>query len=173
MTTDFLVDGTAPLSPADAAVALIVTEDNGYLMQLRDQKPEIFFPGRWGVFGGAIDPGETPMQALRRELAEELALDEIEPRYFTRVTLDFSYAGPGLGEVVRHYFEVRIRSDRIGSLTLGEGRELRVHTFRELVGMANVVPYDGVALWMHATRGRVPMLAANRTSANVLHPDIA
>jgi 8-oxo-dGTP pyrophosphatase MutT (NUDIX family) len=157
MTTDYLIEGRLPLSPGDAAVALVVTEDGRYLLQLRDQKPGIFFPGRWGVFGGAIDAGETPLEALRRELAEELSLHDAGPRYFTRVTLDFSYAGEGLGEVARHYYELSIRSDQIGTLKLGEGREMRVYSFREIVGMSNVVPYDYIAIWMHATRGLAPM----------------
>ena len=53
----FLSEG--PLRPGDAAVALIVLDDLRYLMQLRDQKPGIFYPGHWGLFGGGIDPGES------------------------------------------------------------------------------------------------------------------
>jgi len=36
-----------------------------------------------------------------------------------------------------------------------------VYSFREIVGMANVVPYDCIAIWMHATRGTVPILPAD------------
>jgi 8-oxo-dGTP pyrophosphatase MutT (NUDIX family) len=31
--------------------------------------------GQWGLPGGRLDPGETPIDAARRELGEELALD--------------------------------------------------------------------------------------------------
>lgn len=41
-------------------------------MQLRDMKKGINFPGCWGFFGGSIDEGETPEDAFRRELFEEI-----------------------------------------------------------------------------------------------------
>ena len=77
----FLHEGR--LSPGDASVALIVVDSANYLLQLRDQKPGIFYPGHWGLFGGALDPGETPDTALRRELFEELGFAPRDISYFT------------------------------------------------------------------------------------------
>ena len=55
-------------------VALAMLHRNGrWLMQLRDEIPTIVAPGCWGLFGGHLDPGETPEQALRRELLEEIS----------------------------------------------------------------------------------------------------
>ncbi len=54
-------------------VALAMLQREGrWLMQLRDEIPTIVAPGCWGLFGGHLDPGETPEQALRRELVEEI-----------------------------------------------------------------------------------------------------
>ncbi len=41
------------LTPGDAVAALIVLDDGRYLMQLRDQKPGIFYPGHWGYSAAA------------------------------------------------------------------------------------------------------------------------
>ena len=41
------------------------------LLQLRDNRPELYGPGTWSTLGGAIEPGETPEACARRELEEE------------------------------------------------------------------------------------------------------
>jgi 8-oxo-dGTP diphosphatase len=54
-------------------VALAMLQREGrWLMQLRDEIPGIVAPGCWGLFGGHLEPGETPEQAVRRELLEEI-----------------------------------------------------------------------------------------------------
>ncbi|MGD1903239.1 MAG: NUDIX domain-containing protein [Geitlerinemataceae cyanobacterium] len=50
----------------------ILHRDDRFLMQLRDDKPGILYPGVWGFFGGHMEPGETPEVAVVRELEEEL-----------------------------------------------------------------------------------------------------
>jgi len=55
-------------------VALAMLQREGrWLMQLRDESPTIVAPGCWGLFGGHLEAGETPEQALRRELLEEIS----------------------------------------------------------------------------------------------------
>jgi 8-oxo-dGTP pyrophosphatase MutT (NUDIX family) len=56
----------------EVALAMLHREGR-WLMQLRDEIPTIVAPGCWGLFGGHLDPGETPEQALRRELLEEIS----------------------------------------------------------------------------------------------------
>lgn len=45
---------------------------NRVLLQLRDDKLGIVFPGHWGFFGGAIEEGESAEDAIQREIVEEI-----------------------------------------------------------------------------------------------------
>jgi len=53
------------------------------LLQHRDNKPGIFGPNKWGLFGGHGEENETPKQTMTRELREELSIQfdesEFEP----------------------------------------------------------------------------------------------
>jgi 8-oxo-dGTP diphosphatase len=46
--------------------------DGQVISQLRDDKPGLMFPGHWSTLGGRIEAGETPDEAIRRELIEEI-----------------------------------------------------------------------------------------------------
>src|SRR6202040_721869 len=89
----FAMDDVPKLRAADASAALLVLEDGRYLLQLRDDKPEIWYPAHWGCFGGAADPGEKPADTVRREIREELALEIDTPRWFTRFVFDLRNIG--------------------------------------------------------------------------------
>lgn len=49
----------------------IMNEEGKFLMQQRSLKKKIY-PGKWSVTGGAVDPGEKPIDAVYRECKEEL-----------------------------------------------------------------------------------------------------
>ncbi|MEL6384697.1 MAG: NUDIX hydrolase [Cyanobacteria bacterium J06626_18] len=55
----------------EVAIA-ILTQDNQFLLQLRDNIPTILYPGYWAFFGGHLEPGETPEEGVWRELQEEI-----------------------------------------------------------------------------------------------------
>ena len=150
---DYFLGSENVLSPSNATAAIIALSGKRYLMQLRDQKPNIFYPGHWGVFGGAIDPGETSGEGLQRELQEELNLSDVGFKPFTSIVIDFSYCG--LGNIVRHYFAAEIDDSMLTRLRLGEGQEMKVFGASELLSMQRVVPYDAFAIWMHATKDEV------------------
>ena len=100
------------------AGVLLIDRDGGLLMQHRDEHARIS-PNRWGVPGGRIEPGETPVITARRELLEETGLVVADLRPF--------WSGPrppepGVGHpITMHAFCGRTDAvDR--DIVLGEGR---------------------------------------------------
>jgi 8-oxo-dGTP pyrophosphatase MutT (NUDIX family) len=144
---DFFLGGEGRLIPAHAAVALIILEDGRYLVQLRDQMPGIFYPGHWGLFGGAMEPGETPETAVTRELEEELGLSASGIEHVT----DFSFTFGRFGTITRHFFQVPVLLSTLKSLILLEGSEMRAFSATEILNLPRVVPYDSFAIWLHAS----------------------
>lgn len=64
-------------------MAIAILEQEGqYLLQLRDDIPTILFPGHWALFGGHLEPGETPLEAVKREIWEEIGFKFDDPQYF-------------------------------------------------------------------------------------------
>ena len=61
---------------------------DSYLLQLRDFKSSIIYPGHWGAFGGGIEEGESPSSALGRELIEEIGYTPEAFNYFREISKD-------------------------------------------------------------------------------------
>lgn len=138
----------------DAVAALLVLPDGRYVMQLRDPIARIFYPDHWGCFGGAIDPGESPAAALRRELEEELEFTVEEAREFTRFDFDFRMISPDQKSAFRIYYEVHVSDAAFQRFVLHEGAAFRAFTAAELLETVRMVPYDAFALWLHCRRKR-------------------
>jgi 8-oxo-dGTP pyrophosphatase MutT (NUDIX family) len=154
-TDDPRLDLSSPLRPGNAVAAVIVVEGR-YLLQLRDAKPDIFFPAHWGCFGGGVDPGETVEQALVRELEEELGarIGPGDMRYFSRFEFGLDFAG--LKPIWRIFYEIAISEAQMAGLSLGEGSDMRLFTAAEiLTHQIPLTPYDAFALWMHVNRSRL------------------
>jgi 8-oxo-dGTP pyrophosphatase MutT (NUDIX family) len=58
-----------------AAAVFLLTTDHRLVLQLRDNKPDILNPGMITPFGGAAEPGESPVECALRELAEETGIE--------------------------------------------------------------------------------------------------
>lgn len=109
-----------------AVASAILIDDRGcLLLQQRDQRPELPYPGWWTLFGGAVEAGETPDAAIRRELYEELRL-QVAAHYW------FSYRCParsvdGLIETVNHVFVAQVAAE-IVTQPLHEGQAMAFFT---------------------------------------------
>ena len=144
---ELLLNPPQRLGVADSVGAILTAGDQRYVMQERDLKPGIFFPGYLSLFGGVLEHGEQPEQGLRRELREELELEVDVLKPFGTVAVDWTKAG--LPAAVRWYFQADISDERLNRLKVHEGQGLRLLAPTELFGGAAVSPIDAYALWFH------------------------
>lgn len=143
------VTSEAELEPVDAVAAILLDDSGRYLLQHRDLMPHIFYPDHWGCFGGAVEPGEEPLDALVRELREELELEATPERIAVFTRFEFDFRPFGKGKVYRLYYEVRIAPGGTRGLRLHEGQAIGEFEGAEIFGLSRVTPYDAFALWMH------------------------
>jgi len=78
------------INSAAAVAAIIENEDNEILMTIRAKEPE---KGLLDIPGGFVDPGETAVEALKREIKEELNLQIDEMNYLTSYPNEYVFSG--------------------------------------------------------------------------------
>lgn len=142
-----------PLYASSAVAAIVVVDHARYLMQLRDDIPNIWYPGHWGLFGGAVEEGEDEIAALRRELNEELELEVVTAELFAR--FDFDLTPMGLKRYFRAYYEVPISAAAHERLVLHEGAGMQAFAGDDALSLPRLSPYDSFALFMHHHRRRI------------------
>jgi 8-oxo-dGTP diphosphatase len=109
-------------TPAPQVAIAILHRPHQVLMQLRDNIPGIAYPGYWGFFGGHLDPGETPEEALVRELLEEIGYQVPESEFFGH------YSEPW---VIRNVFTVPLTVEP-ETLLLMEGWDMGLFSVEDI-----------------------------------------
>lgn len=119
-------------------IAAIILENSGgeILLYLRDNKPTIPFPHHWDLFGGYVEEGETPEQALIREVKEELDYDLKEYKFFKKYECLEGDAHPNV-----KYVYIGKVDKPVEELHLQEGERLQFFTREEIphVAFANIL----------------------------------
>ena len=72
------------------AVGILVNADRSLLVQQRREGTAC--AGQWEFPGGKLELGETPEQALKRELYEELGIEISSLEWLTRFDHDYEHA---------------------------------------------------------------------------------
>lgn len=83
----------------DVAAAVLTRPDGTFLLGQR--AADTFYPGYWEFPGGKVEPGETPRDALLRELREELGIEVV--RACPWITREHAYEH---AHVRLHFFRV-------------------------------------------------------------------
>lgn len=133
-----------PAGPAlrFVAAALIVRGDEILICQRRPDQPMAL---QWEFPGGKIEPGESPEQALARELEEELGIKAVIGPRITHIRHNYRHGGA----VDLQFFAVHEFA--------GEIQNLIFHQYR-WVSLRDLPSYDFLA----ADRGLIRDLAAGR-----------
>jgi 8-oxo-dGTP diphosphatase len=105
---------------------LIENREGKVLLQLRDNIPAIPWPDCWGTFGGQIEEGETPGEAIRREIWEELRYEIHDPEYFG----NFPFDGYDI-----HMYRLVIPDLTLDDVTVCEGQTAAFLTLEETVAL--------------------------------------
>jgi 8-oxo-dGTP diphosphatase len=98
-------------------LAVVRDRRGAVLLQLRDDRDDIVWPGHWSVLGGAVDPGEGVAEALVREVREECGLEVQGGREVCTVVDE-----DGSGQLL-HVFVIEFRGSP-DEVTPGEGQRV-------------------------------------------------
>ena len=105
---------------------ILINAEAKVLLQLRCED-ERLYPNRWTLPGGKVEEGESPEQAIVREVKEELGLDLHDYNLFKTI---IENAPDELIE--RHIYWGNI-SKRVENLELGEGSALKYFSAKSIL----------------------------------------
>ena len=109
-------------------VSAMVFYDKDKRILLQDRRNIKKFGEEWGFFGGGIESGETPEQALVREMKEELDYDITEEARHIK-TFDFTFPERDFRLVV-HVFIMPL-ADKLQKFKVLEGDGAELYTIAE------------------------------------------
>ncbi|WP_317232807.1 NUDIX hydrolase [Clavibacter capsici] len=130
---------------SEGCQVVLVDPAGRILLQLRDDIPTIPFPGMWAIPGGMLEPGETPLACVVREVEEELGA-RIPPAEVTHLlTRTRSYG-------IEHTFTARL-DVAAEDIRLTEGQ--RVAWFPVAEAIAMELAYEDADV-LREVAGRLP-----------------
>lgn len=115
-----------------SSVAIVVNKAGEFLLQKKtlDYK---WFSGGWSLFGGGIKDGETPLEAIKRELKEELGICFEKIKFFKKNSFEI-----GNNSFENEVFLVNFNG-RISEIILNEGAGFAFFSKEELNSL-NIFP---------------------------------
>lgn len=107
--------------------AILKNKEGKILFQLRDENGRN--PKKWGIFGGGIKKGERPINALIREIKEELGIKILEQNILKKYKIPL---------IKYHIFEIYLENNPKKS-QLNEGKDFKFMTKKEFLDKKNAL----------------------------------
>ncbi|MFA5870404.1 MAG: NUDIX domain-containing protein [Candidatus Paceibacterota bacterium] len=101
--------------------SILISTDNEFILQQRDDKSDIARPGMITNFGGSVEKGEKPINAIIREIQEELSI-KLSRQDFQSLGSSIRKSSLDNKEHLTHLFVAR--NIKKQELILQEGREI-------------------------------------------------
>jgi len=98
----------------NSAGIIIENNEGKLLLQLRDDKVKKF-PNCWVLLGGALEGDETPEEAVKREIKEEIGIEIENLKYFKNFNYEY---------ITQSFFYKKMNLD-LGKIDLKEGKEIK------------------------------------------------
>lgn len=114
------------LNMAGRTVALIVFYDKDNRILLQDRTGKAKHGEEWGFFGGGIEQGETPEQAVVRETEEELGYKLTKFKYIG----EYKNTLPNGFIIERHIFVSSLK-DQFSKFVQKEGAGMQLFSIKE------------------------------------------
>lgn len=108
-----------------------------YLFVLRDDKPDIPNPNCWSLIGGGIEEGEEPIEALEREVKEEIGIELYNIKKIGIIEVPLKLQDETkivLGHIFLGYTDIETKD-----LKLEEGQKVEYFTLDEIQKKKNLV----------------------------------
>lgn len=119
------------------ALAVFYTQDKRILLQDRHSISKA--GEEWGWFGGGLEPGETPEQALIREIKEELTIDIVDPKPIGQDKIEFTDPSGHHWQVSRNFFAVPLEPYQ-DAFDQKEGNAMCLYTLNEAENLTLFIP---------------------------------
>ena len=121
----------------EVSIAQLLLPNGDLVMQRRDQNTKIA-PGLLGFFGGHVEDGEAPDEAMKRELAEETSLDVTTLDITHLVTKEVPNPENKKEPKIKvHFYRTMIDSD---DFKVYEGQQAETYSLPELIKRLDIAP---------------------------------
>ena len=121
------------------SVGAILIYKKNFLLQKRDNLNLIRLPSFWGFFGGEKKKNETYVNAIKREIYEEINLKIDFKKHITTI-----YAkNIQDNEILKRYYFVKILNTKdVNKIQLNEGQKYAFFNIEKIINLKKIVEID-------------------------------